>query len=80
LGKVVRQGAGLAIQLTLIHPEKEYDFYTKLLLYFLDPEKISGSLKDIDAEKNKRNFYKPDNEAFSNPIRWLNCSGCSHPF
>jgi arginine deiminase len=33
-------------------------------LYFLDPEKISGSLKDIDAEKNKRNFYKPDNEAF----------------
>jgi arginine deiminase len=34
------------------------------LLYFLDPSKIKGRLKEIDSEKNKRNFYKPDNEAF----------------
>ena len=44
--------------------KKEYDFYTKLLLYFLDPELIQGKLKSIDAEKNKRNFYKPEHNDF----------------
>ena len=43
---------------------KEYDYYTKLLLYFLDPKKIRGKLKEIDSEKNKRDFYKPGHENF----------------
>jgi arginine deiminase len=44
--------------------KKEYDFYTKLLLYFLDPDKIKGKLSKLDSEKSKRDFYKPDNAAF----------------
>jgi arginine deiminase len=38
----------------------EYDFYVKILLYFLDPEKVKGKLKEIDADQS-RSFYKPDN-------------------
>jgi arginine deiminase len=43
---------------------KEYDFYTKILLYFLDPEKIRGRLSEIDDTRNRRAFYKPGNEEF----------------
>lgn len=68
LGKVVPSKAQDWLFEDIVHLDtirkKEYDFYTKLLLYFLDPEKISGSLKSIDSEKSKRNFYKPDNDAF----------------
>ncbi|WP_431215552.1 hypothetical protein ACQ86N_13200 [Puia sp. P3] len=56
---------------------KEYDFYTKILLYFLDPEIIKGRLAEIDDEKNKRAFYKPGDESFSGPKRSSSCSGCS---
>jgi arginine deiminase len=68
LGKVVPSKAQDWLFEDIVHLDtirkKEYDFYTKILLYFLDPEKIKGKLKDIDSEKNKRNFYKPDNAAF----------------
>jgi arginine deiminase len=68
LGKVVPSKAQDWLFEDIVHLEtirrKEYDFYTKILLYFLDPEKIKGNLKAIDAEKNKRNFYKPDNQDF----------------
>jgi arginine deiminase len=68
LGKVVPSKAQDWLFEDIVHLEtirrKEYDFYTKILLYFLDPEKIKGSLEKVDAEKNKRNFYKPDNAAF----------------
>jgi arginine deiminase len=68
LGKVVPSKAQDWLFEDIVHLEtirkKEYDFYTKILLYFLDPEKIKGKLKNIDAEKNKRNFYKPDNKSF----------------
>jgi len=37
----------------------EYDYYVKLLLYFLDPEKVRGKLAQIDADPG-RSFYKPD--------------------
>src|ERR1700759_2905389 len=43
---------------------KEYDFYTKILLYFLDPGKIRGRLAEVDDLGNRRAFYKPGNEAF----------------
>src|SRR5580704_2608656 len=68
LGKVVPSKAQDWLFEDIVHLDtirrKEYDFYTKILLYFLDPVKIKGQLKKIDAEKNKRNFYKPDNKAF----------------
>ncbi|HMH35193.1 MAG TPA: arginine deiminase family protein [Puia sp.] len=68
LGKVVPSKAQDWLFEDIVHLDtirrKEYDFYTKLLLYFLDPGKIKGKLKEIDAEKNKRNFYKPGHEAF----------------
>lgn len=68
LGKVVPSKAQDWLFEDIVHLEtirkKEYDFYTKILLYFLDPEKISGKMALIDSEKQKRNFYKPENVAF----------------
>ncbi|MEZ0485162.1 arginine deiminase family protein [Fibrella aquatica] len=37
----------------------EYDFYVKLLLYFLDPDKIKGRVADL-APGTDRGFFKPD--------------------
>jgi arginine deiminase len=68
LGKVVPSKAQDWLFEDIVHLDtirkKEYDFYTKLLLYFLDPDLIVGKLKLIDAEKNKRNFYKPEHNDF----------------
>jgi arginine deiminase len=68
LGKVVPSKAQDWLFEDIVHLEtirrKEYDYYTKLLLYFLDPGKIRGKLNEIDAPANKRNFYKPGHEAF----------------
>ena len=68
LGKVVPSKAQDWLFEDIVHLDtirkKEYDFYTKILLYFLDPHKIKGELKNIDSPKNKRNFYKPDNASF----------------
>lgn len=68
LGKVVPSKAQDWLFEDIVHLDtirrKEYDYYTKLLLYFLDPEKIKGRLKDADATANNRNFYKPDHEQF----------------
>lgn len=68
LGKVVPSKAQDWLFEDIVHLDtirkKEYDFYTKILLYFLDPGKIKGRLKDFDAEKNKRKFLKPDNPSF----------------
>jgi len=68
LGKVVPSKAQDWLFEDIVHLEtirkKEYDFYTKLLLYFLDPGLILGKLKNIDAERNKRNFYKPEHKDF----------------
>ncbi len=68
LGKVVPSKAQDWLFEDIVHLDtirkKEYDFYTKLLLYFLDPALILGKLKNIDAEKNKRNFYKPEHKDF----------------
>src|SRR6185369_17036899 len=68
LGKVVPSKAQDWLFEDIVHLDtirrKEYDFYTKLLLYFLDPGLIRGKLKSIDAEKNKRNYYKPGHKEF----------------
>ncbi len=68
LGKVVPSKAQDWLFEDIVHLDtirrKEYDIYTKILLYFLDPEKIKGRLADIDHEKNRRGFYKPGDEQF----------------
>ncbi|MBA4167088.1 MAG: amidinotransferase [Chitinophagaceae bacterium] len=68
LGKVVPSKAQDWLFEDIVHLDtirrKEYDFYTKILLYFLDPQKIKGKLTSIDAPSNKRNFYKPGHDDF----------------
>src|ERR1700684_588118 len=68
LGKVVPSKAQDWLFEDIVHLDtirrKEYDFYTKLLLYFLDPEKIRGKLDAIDDEKSNRRFYKPGDDLF----------------
>ncbi len=68
LGKVVPSKAQDWLFEDIVHLDtirrKEYDYYTKILLYFLDPEKIKGRLKEIDAPDAKRNFYKPAHKDF----------------
>ena len=68
LGKVVPSKAQDWLFEDIVHLEtirrKEYDYYTKLLLYFLDPEKIRGRLAEIDDSVNDFNFYKPDYDEF----------------
>ena len=66
LGKVVPSKAQDWLFEDIVHLEtvrrKEYDYYVKLLLYFLDPDKISGKLTEIDHPE--RNFFKPQNPGF----------------
>ena len=68
LGKVVPSKAQDWLFEDIVHLEtirrKEYDYYTKLLLYFLDPGKIKGRLAEIDAPEANRDFYKPDSAGF----------------
>ena len=68
VGKVVPSKAQDWLFEDIVHLDtmrrKEYDYYTKVLLYFLDPKKIKGCLHDIDAPKNNRDFYKPEKPEF----------------
>jgi len=68
LGKVVPSKAQDWLFEDIVHLDTirkdEYDYYTKILLYFLDPEKIKGKLSAIDAPESKRDFYKPEHAHF----------------
>lgn len=68
LGKVVPSKAQDWLFEDIVHLDTirkdEYDYYTKILLYFLDPEKIKGKLNEIDSTQNNRGFYKPEHENF----------------
>jgi arginine deiminase len=68
LGKVVPSKAQDWLFEDIVHLDtirrKEYDYYTKLLLYFLDPAKIKGRLATIDDPGNNFNFYKPGHTDF----------------
>lgn len=72
LGKVVPSKAQDWLFEDIVHLETirkdEYDYYLKTLLYFLDPEKIKGKLKDLDADES-RNFYKPHHPQFHNSTK-----------
>ncbi len=67
LGNIVPSKAQDWLFEDIVHLEtirkNEYDYYLKLLLYFLDPEKVQGKLKAIDADV-ERNFYKPAHNKF----------------
>src|ERR1041385_3266897 len=68
LGKVVPSKAQDWLFEDIVHLDtmrrNEYDYYVKLLMYFLDPDKIKGKLKEIDSEGHDRAFFKPDNKDF----------------
>src|ERR1700742_4020776 len=68
LGKVVPSKAQDWLFEDIVHLDtvrkNEYDYYVKLLMYFLDPDKIKGKLAVIDSAKNKRAFFKPDDKGF----------------
>ncbi len=70
LGKVVPSKAQDWLFEDIVHLDTirkdEYDYYTKLLMYFLDPEKIKGKLAEIDSEESNRGFYKPNHPKFHN--------------
>src|SRR4249920_280431 len=80
LGKVVPSKAQDWLFEDIVHLDtirkNEYDYYTKILLYFLDAEKIKGKLATIDAKENKRAFYKPEHNNFHKSdkvieLQWL---------
>jgi arginine deiminase len=68
LGRVVPSKAQDWLFEDIVHLDtirrKEYDFYTKILLYFLDPGKIRGRLSEVDDIGNRRAFYKPGDDRF----------------
>jgi arginine deiminase len=70
LGKVVPSKAQDWLFEDIVHLDTirrdEYDYYSKILLYFLDPEKVKGKISKIDATSNHRAFYKPDNKEYFN--------------
>ncbi|QHT65979.1 amidinotransferase [Rhodocytophaga rosea] len=70
LGKVVPSKAQDWLFEDIVHLDTmrkgEYDYYIKILLYFLDPEKVKGKIKEIDAAANQRNFYKPEHPDYFN--------------
>src|SRR5476651_592349 len=68
LGKVVPSKAQDWLFEDIVHLETmrkhEYDYYVKLLMYFLDPGKIKGKLDEINSKTSDRAFFKPDNAGF----------------
>ncbi|PWJ58495.1 arginine deiminase [Dyadobacter jejuensis] len=69
LGKVVPSKAQDWLFEDIVHLDtmrrEEYDYYVKVLLYFLDPEKVKGKLKDIDSDES-RSFYIPGSKDYFN--------------
>ncbi len=68
LGKVVPSKAQDWLFEDIVHLDTirraEYDYFTKILLYFLDPALIKGQLEKIDDPAQNRNFYKPGHADF----------------
>src|ERR1700743_1722567 len=68
LGRVVPSKAQDWLFEDIVHLDSmrknEYDYYVKLLMYFLDPDKIKGKLQKIDSRESNRSFFKPDNVDF----------------
>ncbi|AEI49536.1 arginine deiminase family protein [Runella slithyformis] len=69
LGKVVPSKAQDWLFEDIVHLDtmrrEEYDYYVKILLYFLDPEKVKGKINEIDSDAS-RAFYKPGSPEYFN--------------
>jgi len=69
LGKVVPSKAQDWLFEDIVHLDtmrrEEYDYYVKILLYFLDTDKVQGKIKEIDADP-ERLFYKPGSPSYFN--------------
>ncbi len=67
LGKVIPSKAQDWLFEDIVHLDMmrrdEYDYYVKILLYFLDPDKVRGRIADLGPDSS-RDFYKPDNDAY----------------
>ena len=63
LGKVIPSKAQDWLFEDIVHLDMmrrdEYDYYVKILLYFLDPDKVRGEIKNLGPDSD-RNFFKPD--------------------
>src|ERR1700728_382935 len=61
LGKVVPSKAQDWLFEDIVHLDtmrkNEYDYYVKLLMYFLDPDKIKGKLDQVDSAESNRSFF-----------------------
>ena len=72
MGKVVPSKAQDWLFEDIVHLDtmrrEEYDYYVKILLYFLDPEKVKGKLAAIDADLS-RSFFKPESPDYFNSDR-----------
>jgi len=72
LGKVVPSKAQDWLFEDIVHLDTmrrdEYDYYVKLLLYFLDPDKVQGRIQEIDSDSS-RSFYIPGNKSYFNSDR-----------
>ncbi|MGI4727874.1 MAG: hypothetical protein ACRYGB_04815, partial [Janthinobacterium lividum] len=68
LGKVIPSKAQDWLFEDIVHLEtirsKEYDLYTKILLYFLDPDLIRGKIQNLGDKNSTREFYKPGKPDF----------------
>ncbi|WP_028295556.1 arginine deiminase family protein [Olivibacter sitiensis] len=67
LGKVVPSKAQDWLFEDIVHLKTvrmEYDYYLKLLLYFLDPTVIKGKLGTLEDTTHGRAFFKPDSAGF----------------
>jgi arginine deiminase len=75
LGKIIPTKAQEWLFEDIVHLDtmrrKEYDYYVKLLLYFLDPEKVQGKIAQIDHPDQNRAFYKPSHPDYHNSDKVL---------
>src|SRR5919202_2672665 len=67
LGKVVPSKAQDWLFEDIVHLDMmrrdEYDYYVKILLYFLDPDKVRGQIENLGPDSD-RSFFKPDHDAY----------------
>ncbi len=67
LGKVIPSKAQDWLFEDIVHLDMmrrdEYDYYVKILLYFLDPDKVRGRIANLGPDSD-RNFYKPDHSEY----------------
>jgi arginine deiminase len=67
LGKVVPSKAQDWLFEDIVHLDMmrrdEYDYYVKILLYFLDPDKVRGKVASLGPDSD-RNFFKPDHAEY----------------